>query len=180
MKTRIVWYSALLVGLALLATGCAWGVVTDAETGEPIDGATVIYVDSAGVAGAKLTGDSGLYRFDATEGDRIPGRGPATFVVLAPGYQVLRVERGLAYDDNDLGTWEIQNFELTRVRTPTRTPTSVPSSTPTPTATRTPTRTVTPTRTPTPTLTATPTPTPTPTATATGVATETPTATATP
>ena len=173
MKTRIVWYSALLVGLAFLITGCAFGVVTDAETGEPIDGATVIYVDSAGAAGAKLTGDSGLYRFDATEGDRIPGRGPATFVVLAPGYQVLRVARGLAYDDNDLGTWEIQNFELTRLHTPTRTATPVPSSTLTATATLTPTRT----RTPTPT--ATPTPTPTPTPTATG-ATETPTVTGTP
>jgi hypothetical protein len=146
--------------------------VTDAETGEPIDGATVIYVDSAGAAGAKLTGDSGLYRFDATEGDRIPGRGPATFIVLAPGYQVLRVARGLAYDDNDLGTWEIQNFELARLRTPTRTATPLPSSTLTATATLTPTRT----RTPTPT--ATPTPTPTPTVTA--APTETPTATGTP
>ena len=171
MRTRRIWCAAVFVGLALLATGCAWGVVTDAETGEPIDGASVIYVDSVGVAGAKVSGPSGLYRFDATEGDRIPARGPTTFLVLAPGYQVLRVERGLAYDDNDLGTWEIQNFELTRLLTPTRTATPLPSSTLTATATLTPTRT----RTPTPTATPTPTPTPTPTA----LATETPTATGT-
>ena len=171
MRTRLIWCAAAFVGLAFLVTGCAWGVVTDAETGEPVEGARVIYVDNVGVAGVKLTGPSGLYRFDATEGDRIPARGPATFVILAPGYQVLRVERGLAYDDNDLRTWEIQNFELTRLRTPTRTATPLPSSTLTATATLTPTRT----RTPTPTATQTPTPTPTPTATA--AVTETPTAT---
>ena len=166
MKTRIVWRIGLFVGLAFLITGCAWGVVTDTETGEPIDGARVIYVDSEGAANAKVSGPSGLYRFDAGLGDRIPASGRTTFLVLAPGYQTLVVARNVGYDDNDLGTWEVQNFELIRVRTPTSTPTPVPSSTPTATVTRTPTPT------PTPTRRATPTPTP----TATG-ATETPTAT---
>jgi hypothetical protein len=159
MRTRLIWCAALSVGFGLLVTGCAWGVVTNAETGEPVEGARVIYVDSEGTANTKLTGASGLYRFDAVEGDRIPAKGPTTFIVLAPGYQVLRVQRDLEYDDNAPGTWEIQNFELTRLLAPTRTPMPMPSSTPT--------ATVTPSRTPTPTPTHTPTPTPTPTATAT-------------
>jgi hypothetical protein len=174
MRARLICCAAAFVGLGLLITGCAWGVVTDAETGEPVEGARVIYVDSEGTANAKETGESGLYRFDAVEGDRIPAKGPTTFVVLAPGYQVLRVERDLGYDDNDLGTWEIQNFQLTRLHTPTRTPTASPSASMTVTVTPSPTRTLTPT----PTRTATPTPTPT--ATATATATEMPTAAETP
>src|SRR3972149_10787873 len=155
MKVRLGWCVALCVAVALLVTGCAWGVVTDAETGEPIEGASVICVDSQGTTNAKMTGDSGLYRFDALQGDRIPATGPARYIVLAPGYQTLVVERNVAYDDNDVGTWEIQSFELTRRGTPTVTRTATAS--PTPTAP--PTRTATPTRTPTRTATATPTPT---------------------
>jgi hypothetical protein len=167
MKKGFFWCVALCAAIGLLVTGCAWGVVTDAETGEPIEGASVICVDSQGTANAKMTGDHGLYRFDALQGDRIPATGPARFIVLAPGYQTLVVERNVAYDDNDVGTWEIQSFELTRRATPTVTGTVTPSPTPT----TTPTRTATPTRTPTRTAT----PTPTPTATATGTETPTPT-----
>jgi len=166
MKARGVSCVALLAGIALLVTGCAWGVVTDAETGDPVEGASVIYADSQGVAGAKLTGERGLYRFDAVAGDRIPATGRARFIVLAPGYQTLVTERDVRYDDNNVGTWEIQSFELTRKPAPA--PTSSPS--PTRTATPVPTATATPTRT------ATPTPTLTPTATATAA----PTATSTP
>jgi hypothetical protein len=186
MKARGVGWIAVCAGLALLFTGCAWGVVTDAQTGEPVEGARVIYVDSSGAANAKLTGDKGLYRFDATEGDRIPAKGPATFIILAPGYQALVVQRDVEYDDNAVNIWEIQSFELTRKATPTprRTATPLPTATPTPTRTptRTPTATVTPSPTPTRTPTRTPTPTPTPTAmpTATETPSATPTATATP
>lgn len=164
MKTGLAWCVAVLAGLAVLASGCAWGVVTDADTGEGIEGASVVYVDSDGRIAAKLTGDNGLYRFDATEGDPIPATGSTRFIILAPGYQTLVVERNVAYNDNDAGTWEIQSFELSKRPTPTRTPT------PAPTATRTPR--------PTATRTATPTPTRTPTATATTAVT--PTATSTP
>jgi hypothetical protein len=176
MKARGVGWIAVCAGLALLVTGCAWGVVTDAETGEPVEGARVIYVDSSGAANAKLTGDKGLYRFDATKGDRIPATGPAMFIVLAPGYQTLVVERDVEYDDNAVNIWEIQSFEVTRKAARTAVPTSTPTrtATPSPTATLTPTRT--PTRTPTPTATHTPTPT----ATATATASASPTATATP
>jgi hypothetical protein len=178
MKTGFFWCVAMCVGLGLLVTGCAWGVVTDAETGEPIEGASVIWVDSTGAAGAEVVGDNGLYRFDATQGGRIPARGLATFVVLAPGYQTLVTTRDVEYDDNATNVWEIQNFVLARKPTATATPTSspVPTATVTLTPTITPTATVTRTLTPTPTRTATPTQTPTPTATdtATPTATETP------
>ena len=72
----------------------------------------VIYVDSRGAAGAKVAGDNGLYRFDATQGDRIPARGIATFIVLAPGYQTLVTKRDVEYDDNDvirLGDTELRS-----------------------------------------------------------------------
>ena len=182
MKTKGVGWIVVLAGLALLVTGCAFGVVTDAQTGEPVDGASVIYIDSSGAAGAKVVGDNGLYRFDATQGDRIPARGLATFIVMAPGYQTLVVKRDVEYDDNAVNVWEIQNFELERKATPTATPTGTVTRTPTltPTRTATPThtatRTSTPTRTPTATRTATATPTPTamPTATVAPTATTPP------
>jgi hypothetical protein len=160
MKTGFFWCVAMCVGLGLLVTGCAWGVVTDAQTGEPIDGASVIYIDSSGAAGAKVVGDNGLYRFDATQGDRIPAKGPATFIVQAPGYQTLVTKRDVEYDDSAVNVWEIQTFQLTRKATPTPTPAPALTATPTPTPTRTatPTATRTPTRTPTPTATHTPTP----------------------
>jgi hypothetical protein len=167
MKKRFAWLVVVCTGLGLLVTGCAWGVVTDAETGAPVNGASVVYVDSQGNVSSKVTGPSGLYGFNALQGDRIPATGLARFVILAPGYQTLVVERDVRYDDNSAGTWEVQSFQLTRKATSTATPTSSPvatttaSGTPTLTPTRTPTPTPTPTATPTPTPTATPTPTPT-------------------
>ena len=166
MKTGFFWCVAMCVVLGVLVTGCAWGVVTDAQTGQPIDGASVIYVDSRGAAGAKVVGDNGLYRFDATQGDRIPATGPATFIVQAPGYQTLVTKRDVEYDDSAVNVWEIQTFQLTRKVTPTPTPAPALTLTITPTAT------VTRTLTPTPTRTRTPTP--------TATATDTPTAAATP
>jgi hypothetical protein len=172
MKTGFFWCVAMCVVLGVLVTGCAWGVVTDAQTGQPIDGASVIYVDSSGGAGAKVVGDNGLYRFDATQGDRIPARGPATFIVQAPGYQTLVTKRDVEYDDSAVNVWEIQTFQLTRKATPTPAPASTATLSPTPSST--PTRTATPTATRTPTPTATRTPTP------TATATDMPTAAATP
>jgi hypothetical protein len=34
--------------VAFLLSGCLWGFVTDADTGDPIGGATVSYTDSKG------------------------------------------------------------------------------------------------------------------------------------
>jgi len=179
MKTGFFWCVAMCVGLGLLVTGCAWGVVRDAETGEGVEGASVIWVDSGGAAGAIVTGDSGLYRFDATLGEPIPARGPATFIVLAPGYQTLVTTRDVEYDDNAVNIWEIQSFALTRIATPTAVPTSspVPTATPVPSATPVPTATpvlsATPVSSATPVLTASPTLAPkataTPVPTATGI-----------
>ena len=123
MKTRLALCVAVLAGLAVLVSGCAWGVVIDADTGAGIEGASVVYIDSESRINAKLTGDNGLYRFDATEGDQIPTTGRTTFIVLADGYQTLVVERNVAYNDNDAGTWEVQSFELTKKPTPTATAT---------------------------------------------------------
>lgn len=175
MKTTLA-RCALFIGVGLLLSGCAWGVVTDANTGDPVEGARVIYVDSEGDINAQRTGPGGLYRFDAVEGDAIPAKGSTMFIVLAPGYQVLVTERNVSYDDNDAGTWEIQSFELRRVGAPSPTPT--PSVTRTPTVT--PSSTPTSTRTPTPTATGSPMPTATPTPTVGGSPTLTPTATSTP
>lgn len=170
MKTRLAWCVAMFAGLGLLFSGCVWGVVTDAETGAGVAGASVVYVDSEGEASAKLTGEGGHYQFDGLAGDSIPAIGSTRFIVLAPGYQTLVVQRDVAYDDSDDHAWEVQMFELTRLRTPT--PTPVPTSTPTPVpgATSTPT----PTATRTPTATLSPTSTPTAAATATATATSTP------
>ncbi len=135
MKKRFAWLVVVCTGLGLLVTGCAWGVVTDAQTGAPVNGASVIYVDSQGNVSSKVTGPSGLYGFNALQGDRIPASGPVRFVVLAPGYQTLVVERDVQYNDNSAGTWEVQSFELIRKPTSTATPTSSPVATTTQTLT---------------------------------------------
>jgi len=176
MNARLAWFVAVLAGLAVLVTGCAWGVVTDARTGAPVEGARVVYVDSEGSANASLTNAGGLYQFDAAAGDRIPTTGRTTFIVLAPGYQTLVSQRDVRYDDSETHVWEVQSFQLTRISVPTPTPrptaTVLPTLTPRPSST--PTRSVTPSPTPTPTATPTPTPTPTATPTATATATSTP------
>lgn len=172
MKTRLAWCVAMFTGLGLLFSGCVWGVVTDAETGEGVEGASVVYVDSEGEASAKLTGEGGHYQFDGLAGDSIPAIGSTKFIVLAAGYETLVVQRDVAYDDSDDHAWEVQMFELTRLRAPTPTPTWTPTPTPVPTSTPVPGATSTPTSIATPTPTATLSPTSTPTATAT--ATETP------
>jgi hypothetical protein len=137
-KKGFFWCVALSAGLVLLFTGCAWGVVTDAQTGAGIEGASVTWVDSTGAEGAMVTGHAGLYRFDATLGDRIPARGIATFMVLAPGYQTLVTQRDVEYDDSTVNFWETQNFALSRLVTATPPPaitvTPMPTLTPMPTA----------------------------------------------
>jgi branched-chain amino acid transport system substrate-binding protein len=105
------WTALLVAGLALLATGCAWGVVADSTTGQPVPGARITFQDSEGGSGTTFTGDGGLYAFEIQKGS-IPARGTSTYKVTAPGYQPLTVQRQVEYDDNAAGTWEAQHFAL--------------------------------------------------------------------
>ncbi len=111
--TRLSCLTALAAAsLGLLLVGCAWGVVTDAQTGQPIVGAQVTFQDSTGGTGTVVTGAGGLYAFDAVNGQPIPAKGPVTYTVTAPDYHSLTVQRDVQYDDFDQGVWEIQSFAL--------------------------------------------------------------------
>lgn len=107
------WLVAVLVvaGLALLVTSCAWGVVTDSQTGQAVPGAQVTFHDSEGGSGTASANEGGLYAFELQKGP-IPARGMVTYEVTAPGYEPLTVQREVQYDDNAAGTWEIQDFAL--------------------------------------------------------------------
>jgi hypothetical protein len=109
--------TALGLATALLASGCLWGVVRDADTGAGISGATVTYIDSEGHSQSTTTVD-GLYAFDIATGP-VPAPGTATFEVTAPGYEAVTEGRLIEYDDNPHATldnpssfWEIQHFDL--------------------------------------------------------------------
>jgi len=102
----------LLIPLAVLLTSCAFGTVRDAQTGAPIPGAKVTFLDSHGVRGTTTTNENGVYIFDESRGDKVPAKGPVTFQVSAPGYNPLNEPRNVQYDDNSQGTWEAQGFEL--------------------------------------------------------------------
>lgn len=73
--------AALLLGLALLGTGCAMrvtGVVRDAATGAPIAGALLSADDGRGRVGASDHGGRYAVKTDWE---------PTTLVVTAPGYR---------------------------------------------------------------------------------------------
>lgn len=93
-----------------MLAGCAWGVVKDAQTGEPIVGAEIKFTDQNGVTSTTTSTTAGLYAFDAAKGQTIPAVGTATFEVTAPGYDPLTVTRAISYDDG--GFWEVQSFSL--------------------------------------------------------------------
>lgn len=97
--------------LALLVTSCAWGVVTDSQTGQAVPGAQITFHDSEGKSGTTSAKQDGLYAFDIQKGP-IPAKGMVTYEVTAPGYEPLTVQREVGYDDNTAGTWEIQDFAL--------------------------------------------------------------------
>ena len=61
-----------------------WGVVKDANTGTPIGGATVSYVDSNGQTGITTTDASGIYAFDLARGP-VPAAGNVNLGVNAAG-----------------------------------------------------------------------------------------------
>src|SRR4030042_5281647 len=82
---RLVIPILLGAAVAFLLSGCLWGVVRDADTGDPIGGATVSYTDSNGDTDSTTTGASGLYSFDQADGP-YPASGPVGFEISAPGY----------------------------------------------------------------------------------------------
>jgi hypothetical protein len=109
MLTRIapLAYCAMVLVLA----GCVSGQVTDAVTGQPIEGATITFRDAAGNVGTVTTGQGGVYSFDGVASPK-PVPGPVRFEVSAPGYATLAVERDIRYDDNEEHTWAVENFFL--------------------------------------------------------------------
>jgi hypothetical protein len=101
----------ITAGLALLLSGCLWGVVQDAQTGQRIPGAQVTFYDAVGNSGTTTTNPDGLYAFDAAE-TTLPAVGPVAFHVSAAGYQTLSSQRDVQYDDTADGASEIQSFSL--------------------------------------------------------------------
>jgi Carboxypeptidase regulatory-like domain len=116
---RMSLLSALLIAsMALFTSGCLWGVVQDSQTGAPIAGANVSYVDSYGHMGTATTNSKGLYWFDSATGP-IPALGPVSVNVSAPGYNPLSLPTLVQYNDNPNASvanfssfWDVQSFVL--------------------------------------------------------------------
>jgi len=104
--------------LAILMTGCMWGIVTDAETGDPIVGAEVTYTDSNNNSGTATTDGSGVYAFDQAD-VVVPAAGAVSFEITALGYEPQTAARLVQYDDSNgslanLSTfWDVQHFSMT-------------------------------------------------------------------
>jgi len=109
MLTRLA--ALAYCAIVLVLGGCVWGQVTDAVTGQAIEGATITFRDAEGNVGTVTTGQNGFYRFDGVTSPK-PVAGPVRFEVSAPGYATLRVERHIQYDDNEEHTWGIEHFFL--------------------------------------------------------------------
>ncbi len=79
-------------------------MVTDAETGAPVGGATLRYADSTGQTGTTTADANGMYSFDGSDGP-VPAAGPVNFVVDAGGYESLAETR-------QVGLGGVQGFAL--------------------------------------------------------------------
>jgi protein-disulfide isomerase len=115
-RTSVI--SLVVVAGALLASGCMWGVVRDAETGDPLAGVTVTYVDANGGTASTATDGNGVYLFDPARG--LPAPGSVTFQLDSPGYEPSAETRLVEYNDglqptltNLSSFWEVQSFGLT-------------------------------------------------------------------
>jgi hypothetical protein len=109
----------LIVFSLVVAPGCLWGVVRDADTGAPIHGAQVEYTDSYGHTGVAYTDANGIYAFDQAAGP-VPAAGPVTLDVSAAGYEPVSSPVLVQYNDHDVATlsnlstfWEVQHISLT-------------------------------------------------------------------
>ena len=103
-----------------LASGCLWGVVTDAESGAGLAGVTVTCTDADGNTASTTTAANGLYAFDIADGP-VPVAGSADFEISAGGYHTKTESRTIRYDDNPGASlanlssfWEVQSFTLHR------------------------------------------------------------------
>ena len=151
---RLAIAAIVSITAGLLACGCLWGHVYDAETDLDVPGATVSWVDGHGESGSMTTGlwwAPGLYVF-CYDLYTAPLYNPVTFTITAPGYLPLVVQRQLSYDDGSFtgvgwpscdNVWEVQNFSLmplpgTSALPPQPSPSPTPSHTPVPTLTPTP------------------------------------------
>jgi len=108
----------LLAGMAALISGCLWGKVIDSDTGAPVAGASVSYVDSYGHTATATTNSKGLYAFDLAAGP-IPAAGPVTLTVSASGYDSVSLPTLVQYNDNPNASlanlssfWDVQSFVL--------------------------------------------------------------------
>jgi hypothetical protein len=106
------------IALALLASGCLWGFVTDADTGAPIPGASVAYTDADGSTGTATTDSHGIYTVDIAKG-RMLATGSAGFEISADGYHTKTESRLIEYNDglspsldNPSSFLEVQSFTL--------------------------------------------------------------------
>lgn len=104
--------------MAVLASGCLWGFVRDADTGAGLPGVTVTYTDANGASASTTSGPFGLYAFNSA-GGQIPAVGNATFDLSKHGFQPLTTSRLIQYNDNPGATladassfWEVQSFDL--------------------------------------------------------------------
>jgi hypothetical protein len=151
--TRLAIAVIVSITTGLLACGCMWGHVYDANTGHEVPGATVSWVDHFGRSGSMTTGlwwAPGLYAF-CYELYTAPLDNPVTFTITAPGYMPLVEQRQVSYEDGSYAgvgwptcdnTWEIQDFSLMPLPgtsglplqpSPSPTPSHTPVPTPTPT-----------------------------------------------
>jgi len=103
---------------ALFASGCLWGVVTDSETGAPLRGVNVTYVDSYGQTFSTTTDENGMYAFDQAKGP-VPARGAANVTVDAAGYEPMTVAPLIEFNENPGASlanlssfWEVQNLAV--------------------------------------------------------------------
>ena len=107
---------SLLGAVAVLSSGCVWGVVADAKTGAPIVGANVKYTDVNGKVVETKTDLSGIYGFGPGYG---PAAGPAILEVHAQGYETKTQPCTIEYNDNPGASlsnlasfWEVQSVAL--------------------------------------------------------------------
>lgn len=109
--------ASVLTGLVALtlSSGCMWGIVRDANTGAPIPGASVHFIDSQYNVRFTTTDDNGFYIFvsdpeRSQDGRTGPVAGPVDIAVGAPGFETLGDVRAVDFLDSALT--EVQDFEL--------------------------------------------------------------------
>lgn len=116
---RCLLIAAFSLVIAFLGSGCLWGFVRDAETGDPLSGIQITYTDADGNVAVTTTNASGFYAVDIADGP-VPKSGPVSFQLAGLGYQPLTAARMVEYNDNPNASfanlssfWEKQDFALT-------------------------------------------------------------------